>query len=206
MRRAALKAVVLTVALPWLGPNQARAGEFGPPAAAAETLKQAKRLLKQKRYAEAAEAAREYLRRQPQGPAEDDMRIVLCQARTDGHLPDLSHSPGALAEVREAAKLGGKILAPQKLLLPLPEYPDTWRYAMGKGTVVLEAIIDEEGCVMDAKVLRCVVDAKVLRGMAEKFNQKALDSLRHAVFRPATQDGKPVRVYYTTTTTFSKGY
>lgn len=197
MRRAALKAVVLTVALPWLGLSQATAWELGPPAAAAETLKQAKRLLKQKRYAEAAEAAREYLRHQPQGPAEDDMRIVLCQARTDGHLPDLSHSPSALAEVKETAKSGGQVLQPKKLVLPLPEYPDTSRYAFGRGSVVMEAIIDEEGCV---------VDAKVLRGMAEKFNQAALDSLRHAVFRPATQEGKPVHVYYTATTTFSKGY
>ncbi|HVT19598.1 MAG TPA: energy transducer TonB [Thermoanaerobaculia bacterium] len=197
MRRAALRAVVLTVALPWLGLSQARAWELGPPAAAAETLKQAKRLLKQGRYAEAAEAAREYLHHQPQGAAEDDMRVVLCRARTDGHLPDLSHSPGALAEVKEAAKSGTKIVAPQPLVSPLPEYPDTSRYALGQGSVVMEAFIDEEGCV---------VDAKVLRGMAEKFNQKALDSLRHAVFRPATQDGKPVHVYYSTTVTFSKGY
>ncbi len=61
------------------------------------------------------------------------------------------------------------------------------------GTVIVEAIIDEQGNVMDAKVLK---------GLPMGLGQAAVDAIQTWKFKPALKDGKPVKVYYVLTVNF----
>ncbi|HEX9943407.1 MAG TPA: TonB family protein [Thermoanaerobaculia bacterium] len=61
------------------------------------------------------------------------------------------------------------------------------------GTVVLQVVIDEDGCVRNPRLLQ---------GINGYQNSGALDAVRQWVFLPATLEGKPVSVNYVLTTTF----
>jgi TonB family protein len=64
------------------------------------------------------------------------------------------------------------------------------------GTVILEIVIDREGCVREARVLK---------GLPFGLNESALAAVKGWAFEPATLDGKPVRVYYVATVNFLGG-
>jgi len=91
-------------------------------------------------------------------------------------------------------KVEGNVQRPQILFRVSPEYPADLRKSRAEGTVVVGAIIDEEGCV---------VSPEVLRGAAPGFDAAALAAVGQWVFRPATLDGQPVRVRYTLTINFN---
>ena len=61
------------------------------------------------------------------------------------------------------------------------------------GIVILETQIDEQGNVQEARILR---------GLHPELDQMALEAIRTWKFKPATLEGKPVRVYYTMTMNF----
>jgi protein TonB len=71
-----------------------------------------------------------------------------------------------------------------------PEYPEIARIARIEGNVVLQAIIDREGTVDDIEVLRCTRPAF-------GFEDAAIAAVRQWRYEPATQDGRPVTVYFT---------
>lgn len=54
-----------------------------------------------------------------------------------------------------------------------------------EGKVIIEAVIDETGKV---------IDAKVLKGLGGGLNESALSAVRETEFSPGLQRGKPVRV------------
>jgi TonB family protein len=56
-----------------------------------------------------------------------------------------------------------------------------------RGFVLLEAVIDEDGCVRQATVVK---------GAGTILATAAVKSIRRWVFEPATRDGHPVRVKY----------
>jgi Gram-negative bacterial TonB protein C-terminal len=58
------------------------------------------------------------------------------------------------------------------------------------GTLILEVVIDEDGCVRQPKVLK---------GEDAGMVDVGLKTIRKWVFAPATLDGKPVRVSYVLT-------
>jgi len=62
------------------------------------------------------------------------------------------------------------------------------------GTVILQAVIDRQGRVENARVLK---------GQPYGLNESAVESLKQWRFRPATRDGKPVKVYYVLTVNFA---
>jgi|ERR1700674_588733 len=64
-------------------------------------------------------------------------------------------------------------------------YPDSLRGSGIQGTVVLEAIIDEKGCTNNVRVVR------KLHPILDDIAKGTVDSWK---FKPATKDGKPVRV------------
>jgi periplasmic protein TonB len=74
-----------------------------------------------------------------------------------------------------------------------PHYTEKARKARLQGIVILESIIDREGCVQDIHVLK---------GMPMGLDRAALEAARNWVFEPATVEGKPVKVYYTLTVNF----
>jgi TonB family protein len=60
------------------------------------------------------------------------------------------------------------------------------------GTVVVEALIDEDGCVRQTRIVRSVL---------KSMDQSAAHAIEQWVFLPATLNGRPVRVFYTLSVT-----
>jgi len=136
-------------------------------------------------WAEAAQVAREALAKAGSDEkAVADSRIVLCQARS--HLPDELESPG------EAQKVEGNVTRPVKIAGSPPT--EEARLARVKGTVVVDGIIDREGCLRKLKLAK---------GLPKGLPDTVLRGLSSWVFSPATQEGKPVAVYYTLTINFN---
>jgi TonB family protein len=143
-------------------------------------------LFLEERWAEAVDVAREALGRDA---TETNLirsaRIVLCQARS--HLPDeLEKEPG------DPVKAEGS-LRPVRIAGQAPQYTQEARLAKTEGVVIVEAVIDREGCFRQGKVLQ---------GQPNGLSEATLDATRLWVFSPATLDGKPVAVTYTLSTTF----
>jgi protein TonB len=74
-----------------------------------------------------------------------------------------------------------------------PNYPDVAIKTKVQGVVILEAIIDTSGQVVDGRVLRDI-------GMG--CGQAALQAVRQWRYRPATLNGRAVSVYLTVTVRF----
>ena len=99
-----------------------------------------------------------------------------------------------LAAADEAPlRVGGDVTRPDKISEPPPVYTELARKARVQGTVIIEAIIDTQGNV---------VDARVLKGLPMGLDRAALDAVDKWKFKPATLKGEPVKVYYTLTVNF----
>jgi TonB family protein len=144
-------------------------------------------LLLEEHWAEAAQVAREALAKAGSDKeAEQGARIVLCQARS--HLPD--ELPEEQAPPR---KVEGGVSRPVKIAGPMPVYTEEARKEKTEGAVIVESIIDREGCVRKVSPLQ---------GLPHGLTEVAVQTLPLWVFSPATFDGKPVAVYYTLTINF----
>jgi TonB family protein len=93
----------------------------------------------------------------------------------------------------EPYRVGGGISAPQKLSGASPVYTELARRSRVTGTVILEAIIDEQGNV---------TNVRVLKGLPMGLDQSAVEAVQTWKFKPAMLEGKPVKVYYTLTVNF----
>jgi len=94
----------------------------------------------------------------------------------------------------EPLRVGGEVKAPVLQQKVDPTYPEAARKARMEGVVILEAIITASGTVEDVKVLKSVnplLDASAVR---------AVQQWR---YKPATLNGRAVRVYLTVTVTFN---
>jgi TonB family protein len=150
-------------------------------------------LLTRKHWNEAVESARAYIKDAgPDGTALDSARIVLCQARS--HQPDDPTPPKSSSEAKsDAKKIEGQVKRPEIISQTPPVYTDEARMANTRGTVIVEAIIDEEGCIGATRSLQ---------GLGHGLTESALRAVRTWVFRPATLEDKPVKVYYVLTVNF----
>ncbi|MEA2604307.1 MAG: hypothetical protein QOF89_5299 [Acidobacteriota bacterium] len=152
-------------------------------------------LLTRKRWDEAVEMARTYLKDAgPGGSVLDQARIVLCQARS--HQPEDPLPPKPSSEVQkdpEIRGVEGEVKRPEILFQIKPEYTQEARMDQTRGTVIVEAIIDEEGCIRSTRVLQ---------GLGNGLTESAQRAVRAWVFRPATLKDKPVKVYYVLTVNF----
>jgi TonB family protein len=143
-------------------------------------------LLLEERWADSAQTAREALEKAGEDKAAaQGARIILCQAR--------SHLPEELPKQEEPQRVGTSVSRPEKIAGSLPQYTEDARLAKVEGTVVVESVIDREGCMRKPAVVK---------GLPNGLTEAALDVLRLWVFSPATFDGKPVAVYYTLTVNF----
>jgi TonB family protein len=97
----------------------------------------------------------------------------------------------------EIGNSNGKMLKPEKIEAGPPHYPDAAKKRRLGGKVILESVLDTEGTVRNP-ALADPLDA----GDPVSFAASALDAVCDYRFRPATLDGKPVKVYYTLTVTF----
>lgn len=75
-----------------------------------------------------------------------------------------------------------------------PRYTELARRSGTQGTVIVEAIIDEQGRV---------TNVRVLRGLPMGLDQAAVDAIQQWRFKPATLADRPVKVYYTLTVNFT---
>src|SRR5215472_6357859 len=94
----------------------------------------------------------------------------------------------------EPLRVGGDVKPPQLIQKPEPSYPEAARKARMEGVVILEAIITAQGTVEDVKVLKSVnplLDASAVR------------AVQQWKYKPATLNGRAVRVYLTVTVTFN---
>lgn len=89
--------------------------------------------------------------------------------------------------------VGGEVTAPQKISGDLPASTESARKARVYGVVNLLAVIDERGAV---------TDAFVAKGLPMGLDRLALEAIKTWKFEPATQYGKPVKVYYPITIPF----
>lgn len=76
---------------------------------------------------------------------------------------------------------------PQPINIPVPTYPDMARTAGIEGQAVVEALVDTDGAVADARILKPSGNASL--------DQAAVDAAMRSKFSPAKQRDKAVRVW-----------
>jgi len=103
--------------------------------------------------------------------------------------PSASAEPGADTVLPVHLASG----APVPLLRPAPEYPELARRARVTGTVVLQAVIDREGNV---------VDVTIVKDLPLGCGEAARAAVRRWRYAPATLNGRTVSVLMTVTVTF----
>ncbi len=109
------------------------------------------------------------------------------EVETEIHVPFTL--PGAGAPQSETRSLPQLVGAGDQIPVPIhkvePGLTPEARAARVRGTVVLEILIDEEGLVREAKVLR---------GLGLGLDEKAIEAVSQWKFKPALRDRKPIAV------------
>jgi protein TonB len=102
-------------------------------------------------------------------------------------------NPLTTASGAQPVRVGGQIRAPMQIRKVNPEYPPIAQSARVQGVVILEALIDEQGKVADARVLRSI----------PLLDQAAIDAVRQWEYTPTLLNGAPVPVIMTVTVQFT---
>jgi protein TonB len=100
-------------------------------------------------------------------------------------------APGTIN--REPVRVGGTVKPPARLRNVNPEYPPVAMQARVQGVVILDVIIDEQGRIIEARVLRSI----------PLLDQAALDAVRQWEYAPTMLNGAPVPVKMTVTVNFT---
>ncbi|HEX2465965.1 MAG TPA: TonB family protein [Thermoanaerobaculia bacterium] len=87
----------------------------------------------------------------------------------------------------------GDVVKPVILERVQPTYTEIARRARIQGIVIVETIIDTQGRV---------TDARVLKPLPMGLSESAVDAVKQWRFKPATLDQRPVSVYFTLTVKF----
>jgi TonB family protein len=90
-------------------------------------------------------------------------------------------------------RVGGQIKAPTLVRRVNPEYPPIAQSARVQGVVILELVIDEQGVVADARILRSI----------PLLDQAALAAVRQWAYTPTLLNGVPVPIVMTATVQFT---
>ena len=117
--------------------------------------------------------------------------------------PDTGSSEQQKQEVPEPTSQDTKTSDPMRITADIvqpvlihkvnPEYPEIARKVRVKGLLVLEAIITQNGTVENVKVVR---------GVHPLLDQAGVNAVKQWRYKPATLNGKPVKVYSTITVNF----
>jgi TonB family protein len=98
------------------------------------------------------------------------------------------------AKLAKAIRVGGQISPPLKTKDVAPIYPAIAQSARVQGDVVIEATIDEEGHVADARVVKSV----------PLLDQAALEAVQQWRYQPSLLNGVPTAVIITVTVKFTQ--
>ncbi len=118
---------------------------------------------------------------------ESERRRVASEAAL-AELPQPTWNPGD-----PPLRIGGNVKAPIKIKHVNPVYPPEAQQARIQGIVIIEAEIDQDGRVANARVIRSVA----------LLDDAALDAVLQWEFSPTVIDGKPVPVIMTVTVNFT---
>jgi protein TonB len=99
-------------------------------------------------------------------------------------LPEPGVRPGQLVSLDDPS-----VIAPVAQRAPAPPYPPIALRQRVEGTVVLNVLVDETGKVADTQVVSAA-------GGKTGLNEAAVEYVRQWMFRGATKDGVPVKVWY----------
>lgn len=99
----------------------------------------------------------------------------------------------APARAQEIKVAGTDVPAPRRTKFVAPAYPVEAQMRGLRGIVILELVIDEQGKVATADVVRSV----------QPFDEAALSAARQWEYEPTKVDGRPVRVRVTVPITFA---
>ena len=100
-------------------------------------------------------------------------------------------APGKSAPIR----VGGRVKPPRAVAQPRPEYPALARQARIEGQVQVDAVLDEQGNV---------IEMKVVSGPPLLY-QAALDALKKWKYQPTYLNDQPIAVQMLVTVTFVLG-
>ena len=89
--------------------------------------------------------------------------------------------------------IGGGVRAPKVIVQVDPEFSEEARKAKFSGNVLVGLIVDEQGNPQHVHVVR---------GVGMGLDEKAVGAVRQYKFKPATKDGKPVKVELTVDVNF----
>jgi protein TonB len=98
------------------------------------------------------------------------------------------------AKLATAIRVGGQVRPPIRIKEVAPVYPAVAQSARVTGDVVIEATVDEEGNVADARVVKSV----------PLLDQAALDAVKQWQYRPSLLNGVPTPVVLTVTVKFTR--
>jgi TonB family protein len=99
---------------------------------------------------------------------------------------------GVAGGVEGSGKAAGDAMAPKLIKRVDPVYPEEARKQGIEGDIIIEATVDVNGKVKDAKVLRGVA----------VLDQAALDAVKQWVYEPMIIDGQPKAAKFTVTVRF----
>jgi TonB family protein len=118
---------------------------------------------------------------------------------TQGGTPSTLHTiwstnpPVVLMNVEDALRVGGDIRPPVVLTRVEPAYTESARADRISGIIILEALVDKNGMVKEAIVLK---------DLPYGLGESALEAVRQWRFAPATRNGEPVDVLFNLTVNF----
>jgi TonB family protein len=107
-----------------------------------------------------------------------------------GRLPEIAPPAPPPSRPRRVA---GEIKRPERLSGRQPLYTELARRVRLEGTVIVDAVIDENGRV---------TEVELLRGLGFGLDEEVVDAVGTWQFRPATLGGKPIAVLFTLTVHF----
>lgn len=112
--------------------------------------------------------------------------IVAANANMNAPLPPSLSGPKA------PIRVGGKVRAPKSVYTPAPKYPVIARQTKIQGTVVIDAVLDEAGRVIEARI----VSGHPL------LIQAALDTVKEWRYEPSYLNNQPISVALIVNVTF----
>jgi TonB family protein len=92
----------------------------------------------------------------------------------------------------DAIRAVGEIQPPKLIKQVNPVYPEIARQARVEGVVIVEAKVDEQGNVINARILRSI----------PLLDQAAIEAVKQWKYEPLIIDGKPRKVIFTATVRF----
>ncbi len=99
----------------------------------------------------------------------------------------------AAAMAQEPVRVGGNVLAPERIRYVAPVYSQEAQHIRVSGIVILEAVVGTEGDVVGVKILKSIA----------LLDQAAIDAVKQWKYTPTMLNGMPVPVIMTVTVNFT---